>query len=275
MKDGRSIENMFSLKNKNCIVTGAAGLIGRSISHAILQAGGSLIMIDLNTEGLNEIEKKLKTNFPKTTIMSYSFDLTQKDDIEKFLQSQGDRSIDVLINNAAINDTFKKDSHEESKYENYYIELWEKNLRWNLTSVFLMCQCIGTRMKEQRGGSIINISSTYGLVAPDQTLYQDELGKQMFYKGPGYPVTKAGVIALTKFCAAYWKGCSVRVNAICPGGVEDGQDPYFMKSYSQRTLLERMAKPDDYNGAIIFLASDASQYMTGAVVVVDGGWTVC
>ncbi len=180
-----------------------------------------------------------------------------------------------MVNNAAINDMFENPllAGTQSMFENYPLEMWNKSWQVNVSGVFLCSQIFGTVMVEQRSGSIINIASTYGIVAPDQTIYKNENGEQTFYKSPSYPVTKSAVIGFTKFLASYWGNKNIRVNALSPGGVENNQDEFFKKNYTNKTPLNRMASKEDYKGAIVFLASDASSYMTGANLVVDGGWT--
>lgn len=266
------MNNLFSLTNKVAVVTGALGLIGKQHCQALYEAGASVIVADIDGADCEEYASKFLHN-----ALGIKLDVTSKESISNLVQIVLAKygKIDILVNNAAINDMFEnpKVSLVQSQFENYPLELWQKSLDVNLTGVFLCSQLIGRQMVAQGSGNIINIASTYGITAPDQSIYKDEQGNQTFYKPPAYSVTKSGVIMLTRYLAAYWGNKGIRVNTLTPGGVENGQDQYFKNNYSQKTPLGRMAMPNDYKGAIVFLASDASGYMTGANLVVDGGWT--
>ncbi|MDB4904343.1 MAG: short-chain dehydrogenase [Mucilaginibacter sp.] len=264
--------NIFSLKNKTAIVTGALGLIGKKHCEALAQAGANVVVADMNEGEAETFAKSLGENHTGLKI-----DVTSESSLKtargKILARYG--TIDVLVNNAAINDMFENPglAKELSAFENYPLDAFKKSLDVNVTGVFLASQVFGTVMAEHGSGSIINIASTYGMVGPDQSIYRDECGKQTFFKSAVYPVTKGAVINFTRFLAAYWGNKGVRVNTLSPGGVENNQNEFFIQNYSAKTLLGRMAQSSDYQGALVFLASEASAYMTGANLVVDGGWT--
>jgi NAD(P)-dependent dehydrogenase (short-subunit alcohol dehydrogenase family) len=261
---------LFSLEGKTALVTGALGLIGKEHCRALLDAGASVIVSDMD----NELSIAFAEQLGEKAI-GIGMDITEPDSIlsarNYVIERQG--TIDILVNNAAINDMVENPSQIASKFENYPLELFRKVMDVNVTGMFLTSQIFGKDMAEKGKGSIINIASTYGIVAPDQSLYTKPDGTQPFYKSPAYPTAKGAVISFTRFLAAYWGDKGVRVNALSPGGVENGQEEYFINNYSKRTPLGRMAKPTDYRGALVFLASDASSYMTGANLIVDGGWT--
>lgn len=265
--------DLFSLKGKTAIVTGACGLLGKHHCYALAEAGAKVIAADIDQIASQNLAKLLGDGHMGVGL-DVSSDLSVMEAKEAVMERYG--KIDVLVNNAAINDMFENPTAalELSKFENYPLSLWKKSIDVNVTGVFLCSQIFGSVMAEAKSGSIINIASTYGITAPDQKLYQNEKGEQTFYKSASYPTTKGAIISFTRFLAAYWGDKDVRVNALSPGGVENSQQEFFKKNYSERTPLGRMAKPNDYQGAIVFLASDASSYMTGANLVVDGGWTI-
>jgi NAD(P)-dependent dehydrogenase (short-subunit alcohol dehydrogenase family) len=266
------MNELFSLKGKVAVVTGALGLIGRNHCMALYEAGANVIVADSNEQKCIDFADQYLKNS-----IGVHLDVTRKESIialnETVLRKY--QKIDVLVNNAAINDMFEdpKAATEQSKFENYPLDLWQKSIDVNLTGVFLCSQVIGSQMVKQGKGSIINIASTYGITAPDQSIYKDQEGHQAFFKPPAYSATKGGVIMLTKFLASYWGQQGIRVNTLTPGGVKNAQTEFFIENYSKRTPMGRMANSSDYQGAVVFLASDASSYMTGANLVVDGGWT--
>lgn len=263
---------LFSLKNKTAIVTGALGLIGKEHCYALNEAGANVVVLDVNETDAVKFAASLGN-----THLGIGANVTAAGSLQqarhKIVARYG--SIDVLVNNAAINDMFENPAMaaEKSRFENYPLEMWQKSLDVNVTGVFLCSQVFGTVMAQQGSGSIINIASTYGVVGPDQSIYKNEKGEQTFYKSPAYPATKGAVVNFTRFLAAYWGNKGVRVNTLSPGGVENSQDGFFVANYSSKTALGRMAVPTDYKGAVVFLASEASAYMTGANLIVDGGWT--
>jgi NAD(P)-dependent dehydrogenase (short-subunit alcohol dehydrogenase family) len=263
---------LFSLTQKTAVVTGALGLIGKKHCEALAAAGANVVVADIDAEAAQTFALQLGQNH-----IGIGLDVTSKQSLVDALNTilnQYD-GLDILVNNAAINDKFEDPAmaKELSAFENYPLEAFQRSLNVNVTGVFLSSQILGTHMALQGSGSIINIASTYGMVGPDQTIYRNAAGEQTFYKSAAYPVTKGAIINFTRFLAAYWGHTGVRVNTLSPGGVENGQTQDFIGNYSAKTLLGRMAKASDYQGALVFLASEASAYMTGANLVVDGGWT--
>lgn len=266
------IPQLFSLVGKTAIVTGGTGLIGKKHCEALKAVGANVVVADIAQANPIAFAETLGEN-----ALGVNIDVTNESSLidakNEILARFG--SIDILVNNAAINDMFENPelAASLSAFEKYPLESFRKSLEVNVLGVFLCSQVFGAVMAEQGNGSIINIASTYGIVGPDQSIYRNEAGEQLFFKSPSYPTTKGAIINFTRYLAAYWGNKGVRVNTLSPGGVENSQDEYFVKNYSAKTLLGRMATSSDYQGALIYLASDASAYMTGANLVVDGGWT--
>ncbi|MFB5630890.1 MAG: SDR family oxidoreductase [Nitrosopumilaceae archaeon] len=268
MKKKNSINNIFNIKGRNVILTGSSGLLGNQFSNILSEAGANVILVDIVNKKNKSLEKTIQKNY-KTNPFSIEADISKKDEVVKLKNKiiKKYHNIDVLINNAAF--TPRTHPKRSSPLEIYPLDLWENTLATNLTGTFLCCQEFGKIMAKQRKGSIINISSIYGMVGTDPRIY----GKSKINAPPSYAATKGGLINLTRYLAAYWHSKNVRVNTLSLGGIFNNQNPNFVRKYSQKTMLNRMAKKDEYNAAILFLASDASSYMTGSNLVIDGGWT--
>jgi len=266
-QDKKPAKELFDLSGKVVVLTGAAGLLGTEYAEALSEAGASVVLADINEERCNSLAKELGSKFD-TSPMSISLDLNGKSSVERMVDTVVSKysKIDILINNAVCN-PLTEDFH--APFEEFSLENWDKVIAVNMTGVFLCCQAAGSQMVKQGYGNIINISSTYGLVGADQRIYGDSGINSSIV----YAATKAAVLNMTRYLAAYWEGKNIRVNTLSPGGVYNNQADEFVKNYSYRTILGRMAEKHEYRGAILFLASDASSYMTGANLVVDGGWT--
>ena len=265
---------MSDIKNKKIIITGGLGLLGASLVEKLALDGAKLIILDL--KNVNFLKKIKNYNLIKNNLTYFKCDVSEKKDLLKVKKKIFNRfnKVDVLINAAALNDSVeKKPNIKTSKFENYSLNDWNKSIKANLTSIFLCCQVFGIKMVSQDEGSIINIASTYGIVAPDQKIYTNKKSKQIFYKNPSYPATKSGVISLTRYLASYWGEVGIRVNSISPGGIQNKQNKDFIKKYSSKTLLKRMAMPHEIYGVVKLLCSQESSYITGSNIVVDGGWT--
>jgi NAD(P)-dependent dehydrogenase (short-subunit alcohol dehydrogenase family) len=265
----------FSLEGRVAVVTGALGLLGRRHCEALAAAGASVVVADLDGAACVRRADELAVAHGRPTL-GHGLDVTVKASVAGLCETTLRRfgGVHVLVNDAAVNEKVEAPAGTAPlRFEDYPIEEWERALRVNLTGTFLCCQSLGAAMARAGSGSIVNISSTYGLVAPDQSLYRRPDGSQSFWKSAAYPTTKGGVLALTRYLAAYWGRHGVRVNALCPGGVGNGQAADFVARYSERTPLGRMAVASDYDGAVVYLASDASAYVTAASLVVDGGFT--
>jgi len=271
--------DLFSLKNKIVIVTGASGLLGREHVTAIADAGGTPVLLDLNEEVLHEQVLNLNRNY-KIEASAFTVDITNESQIDKsckaIIAKYG--KIDGLVNNAANNPKVENTIDINfSRLEFFSEDVWEKDLAVGLKGSFLCTKYYGYEIaKNPFGGSIVNISSDLGLIAPDQRLYMLPGLKehQQPVKPVTYSVVKTGLIGLTRYVATYWAEKNVRCNAICPGGVENNQDPVFVNELIKRIPLNRMARKDEYHGLLVFLLSEASSYITGSIISADGGRTV-
>jgi NAD(P)-dependent dehydrogenase (short-subunit alcohol dehydrogenase family) len=248
---------LFNLDNKNIIITGGNGFLGNQITEALLNEKANVYVIDI------------KQSKKKTSAKHFTSDITDENELKKILKffKLKKIKIDVLINNAAVDYSPSKSQVNNLKLENFSNDLWDKDIAVSLKGSYLCTKVFGSYMAKFKKGIIINVSSDLGIIAPDQRIYK----KSGFIKPVTYSIVKHGIIGLTKYTASYWGEKNIRCNAIAPGGIYNNQDNSFVKKINQLIPLGRMAKKKEYNGLILFLCSDLSSYLTGSVIVADGG----
>ena len=271
------IQEKFDLTGRVALVTGGVGLLGAEFCKTLAETGAAVAVVDMNASASQGTADTLTKSGYKA--LAVPTDITKPESVnamvEKVLAEFG--RLDILVNSAALDPKFDPDAMNKGitpgSFEDYPLDQWNAAMNVNLTGMFLVTQaCVKPMIAQGKKGSIINICSTYGLNGPDQRIYVKD-GKRVAFKPVYYTVSKAGVMGFTKYLAAYYAETEIRVNALTPGGVFNNHEEYFVNNYSAKTILGRMANKDEMNGALLFLASDASSYMTGNNVVVDGGWT--
>ena len=266
-------ENLFSLKDKIVVVIGASGLLGTEYCKTIASAGGTPIIVDISESRGTALKELLDREYGISTI-SIAADISREEDIKRIFAESLEEfgRVDALVNNAQV-----KPAGFYAPFEKYTKETLMSVVDGNLVAVILCCQSACEIFTKQGHGTIVNVSSTYGLVGADQRIYNGVQNiyfpEERFSSPVSYAVTKAAILNLTRYLASYYRGTKIRVNCLTPGGVYESHDEAFTANYSSRTVLGRMAEKHEYNGAMLYLLSEASSYMNGANLVVDGGWT--
>jgi NAD(P)-dependent dehydrogenase (short-subunit alcohol dehydrogenase family) len=270
---------LFSLRDKVIVITGATGLLGRKHAEVVACYGGTPVLLDLSQKVIDNFSNELNLKYGVDSI-GFAIDITDEQSVQnntKLLMEKFGK-IDGLVNNAANNPKVEDSSEVNfSRLENFPLSIWNNDVAVGLTGSFLCAKHYGFAIsKNPNGGSIVNISSDLGLIAPDQRLYTKEGidNNKQNVKPVTYSVVKAGLIGLTKYLATYWADKNVRCNAMCPGGVKNGQPEDFLKEVNKRIPMGRMADSDEYQGTLLWMLSDASSYLNGAIVPVEGGRTV-
>jgi NAD(P)-dependent dehydrogenase (short-subunit alcohol dehydrogenase family) len=255
------MDDPFDMDGRTVVVAGGAGLIGTALSAGLADAGATVVVADAAPERGREVAADVGGAFVET-------DVTSEAAVESLLETVVD---DHGTLDGVVNCSYPRNESYGTRYEDVSYEDWRENVDLHLNSYFLLAHRASLVMREQGHGSIVSFGSTYGVQAPDFSVYD---GTDMT-SPVEYAAIKGGVLNLTRYMASYLGGDGVRVNAISPGGVFDDQHPTFVEEYERRTPLDRMARPEDFVGAVVYLLSDASAYVTGHNLRVDGGWTVC
>jgi NAD(P)-dependent dehydrogenase (short-subunit alcohol dehydrogenase family) len=266
---------LFDLTGHVAVITGGLGQLGQRFALALVSHGARVCLLDV-TDYANIRVNLIAKEVADDNIRIYKTDITKKLSISETAERIENEvgKISILINNAAIDAPPGAAAGENVPFEEYSVESLSKMIDVNVIGTFLCCQVFGKRMADQKKGSIINISSIYGLLSPNQSIYDyKRKNGEKWFKPVGYSVTKSAILNLTRYLATYWATSGVRVNTLSPAGIFNNQDSEFLTAYCAHIPIARMANPDELNGSVIFLASDASSYMTGSNLVVDGGWT--
>lgn len=268
-------KDLFDLTGRVAVITGGTGLLGQQHAEAIASAGGIPVLADIRLEGIDLQAPAFRERF-SAQACAFKTDITDPESVKALLAQVLERfgRVDILINNAANNPKMEKTAQVEfSRLENFPLQQWEADLAVGLTGAFLCAQVFGAEMASHKNGVIVNVASDLAVIAPDQRLYRKPglSPDQQPVKPVTYSVVKTGLIGLTRYLATYWAEDGIRVNAISPGGVYNNQPDDFVQRLSTLIPLGRMAATGEYQAAILFLCSDASSYMTGTNLVVDGG----
>ena len=271
---GAALEK-FDIADRVAIVTGGAGLLGRSHALTLASAGAAVVIADVREQAAEETAADVRGATGRECL-PLEVDVSDAGSVETMVKQVLERygRIDILVNNAALDPKFDREhaGRHSTSFEEFPLEAWQQAMDVNITGMFLCAQAVAPNMVASGQGVIVNVSSTYGIVGPDQRLYQRE-GQPQQIKPVTYSVAKAAALGLTRYLATYFAGKGIRVNALTPGGVTADHDDEFVRRYSAKTVLGRMAEKEEISSALLFLVSDASSYMTGANLVVDGGWT--
>lgn len=274
-----SIEK-FYIENKIVVITGGAGLLGKKHAEAVIEGKGIPVLIDISAQALNTAKKQLIDTYGENcSVECYTADITESERIKEIsddlIKKYG--HIDVLINNAANNPKVEGNvaNMKAIQFENIPMQMWIDDIAVGLTGAFVCAQIFGEVMARQGNGNILNISSDLGIIAPDQRIYRKEelSAEEQPVKPVTYSVIKHGLIGLTKYLATYYAEKGIRANTLCPSGVFNGQNKEFLDKLTNLIPMGRMANIDEYKSTILYLISDASSYMTGSTVIVDGGRT--
>lgn len=274
-------KDRFEIEGKVVVITGGGGLMGHRHAEAVLEGKGIPVLIDISKAALGHVTNLLFTEYGKEAeILSFVADITNRRELEliagELISKYG--HIDVLINNAANNPKVEDKSKNllTTKFTDFPVDIWNKDIAVGLTGALICSQVFGQQMEKQKSGVVLNISSDYGLIAPDQRIYRKEgiPEDEQIIKPISYSVVKHGIIGLTKYLAVYWAKEGIRVNTLCPASLHNNQDEEFVEKVSDLIPMGRMSEPDEYVCTVLYMISDASTYMTGATVVLDGGRTI-